>query len=334
MTTGFDNPIIGGGGALVYPAIRSPNFDEATQTGWSIDKNGNAYFYGIVTSGTFEGTNFEINANGQFFYSGTPALGNLTLSIRPTGSAPILDQYGNLAPGGQSFYANSSSPNYSIADWNYGDTATGSEMFLSLGAPRGAPGDPLGEAYAVFGVLVSDLEAQGVIAGNGFAGLKTAAMWEIQGALAAESGLISAGLAAAVTSALFEVQGQLAAESAVAIVGGAAETWHELTLAAGFSAVAGWHTPAYRLNIDGNIELTGRVTGTVATGGSQFSTVPAGYYSASYDLPRPASVSSGTITASSTPRLQIGTGGGVAIYGLTAGTATFDIDNVFMLSAG
>jgi hypothetical protein len=71
---GFSNPIIGGGGDLVYPAIMSPNFSLAGQTGWAILKNGNAYFFNITAEGTitatsFDGTDFIINSNGAFFYS-------------------------------------------------------------------------------------------------------------------------------------------------------------------------------------------------------------------------------------------------------------------------
>jgi hypothetical protein len=47
VTDGFANPIIGGGGNLQYPAIKSPNFVMGV-SGWSIDKNGNAYFNSIT----------------------------------------------------------------------------------------------------------------------------------------------------------------------------------------------------------------------------------------------------------------------------------------------
>lgn len=50
MSGGFANPIVGGGGGLVYPSIHSPNFSLAGQTGWAIMKNGNAYFFGLVTT--------------------------------------------------------------------------------------------------------------------------------------------------------------------------------------------------------------------------------------------------------------------------------------------
>jgi hypothetical protein len=48
--SGCRNPIIGGDGTLVYPQIRSPNFNLAGKTGWAILKNGNAYFFGLVTT--------------------------------------------------------------------------------------------------------------------------------------------------------------------------------------------------------------------------------------------------------------------------------------------
>lgn len=97
MSSGFSNPIIGGGGDLVYPAIMSPNFSLAGQTGWAILKNGNAYFFNIVAQGTitatsFIGTDFLINSAGAFFYTGAPANGNLFCSIA---SAPGTDAFGN-----------------------------------------------------------------------------------------------------------------------------------------------------------------------------------------------------------------------------------------------
>lgn len=48
----FSNPIIGGGGALVYPAIHSPNFSHANGTGWSINKNGSAEFNNALIRST------------------------------------------------------------------------------------------------------------------------------------------------------------------------------------------------------------------------------------------------------------------------------------------
>lgn len=83
MSDGFSNPIIGGGGALVYPSIHSPNFNVAAPLtsptpSWGILKNGLAYFFGLVLSGgTITGPDYVINSVGFFFYSGPPAAGNL-----------------------------------------------------------------------------------------------------------------------------------------------------------------------------------------------------------------------------------------------------------------
>lgn len=77
---GFSNSIIGGAAALVRAAIRSPNFQHQV-SGWSINKDGSAEFNNETVRGTFNGTNYLINAAGAFFYSGTPALGNLVASV-------------------------------------------------------------------------------------------------------------------------------------------------------------------------------------------------------------------------------------------------------------
>jgi hypothetical protein len=106
VSSGFSDPIIGGGGALIYPAIKSPNFSIPSQTGWAILKNGSAYFFnvtasGIITATEFAGTDFVIDSAGEFFYSGTPALGNLIAAIAP--NAGGTDAYGNVYPQGTNF---------------------------------------------------------------------------------------------------------------------------------------------------------------------------------------------------------------------------------------
>jgi hypothetical protein len=95
---GFSNPIIGGGGALVYPSIHSPNFDVAVPTSsptpsWAILKNGLAYFFGLILQGgTITGPDYIFNAQGLFFYSSTPAVGNLVAWFAPAAGS---DQFGN-----------------------------------------------------------------------------------------------------------------------------------------------------------------------------------------------------------------------------------------------
>jgi hypothetical protein len=93
MSTPFSNPITAGG-ILVQPDVQSPNFSIAGQTGWAILQNGLAYFYDIILSGgTITGPDYIINTSGIFMYSGTPANGNLIVSIAP---AAGTDAFGNV----------------------------------------------------------------------------------------------------------------------------------------------------------------------------------------------------------------------------------------------
>lgn len=73
-----DNAV--GGVTLLTPAIQSPNFVH-NSSGWQVNQNGSAEFNNLQIRGTFNGTDFVINSVGAFFYSSTPAAGNLILSI-------------------------------------------------------------------------------------------------------------------------------------------------------------------------------------------------------------------------------------------------------------
>lgn len=93
-----DNPVVGST-VLRRPAIQSPNFNMAAQTGWSIDANGNAYFFNVTATGTITSTTVVVqgSAGGVFVYSGSPALGNLIVSAA---GATATDAYGNSYPEG------------------------------------------------------------------------------------------------------------------------------------------------------------------------------------------------------------------------------------------
>lgn len=99
---GFSNPIIGGGGSLVYPSIHSPNFVHNI-SGWTIKKDGSAEFNNLSIRGTFNGNNFILNSTGFFLYRGTPALGNLAGSFVPA-NITGTDQFGNTFLGGETTY--------------------------------------------------------------------------------------------------------------------------------------------------------------------------------------------------------------------------------------
>jgi hypothetical protein len=89
---GASNSILAGQGTLIRQMIQSPNY-VAGVSGWTINKDGSAEFNNLTIRGTFAGTDFVINANGIFFYSGVPANGNLILAL--TNSAGV-DAFGNV----------------------------------------------------------------------------------------------------------------------------------------------------------------------------------------------------------------------------------------------
>jgi hypothetical protein len=103
----FSNSLLGQGGGLVRAWIKSPNFVTGV-SGWIIRKDGSAEFQNIIArgtiqAGTFSGSNFEINSDGEFFYKAAPALGKLILSVTPDNFAGT-DGHGNTVVGGTTSY--------------------------------------------------------------------------------------------------------------------------------------------------------------------------------------------------------------------------------------
>jgi hypothetical protein len=94
----FENPVVGGT-VLRIPAIQSPNFSFNPPTGWAIFANGDAYFFNITATGTITGSSLVVDgaSGGVFVYSGTPAHGNLIVSLA---GAAGTDAYGNTYPEG------------------------------------------------------------------------------------------------------------------------------------------------------------------------------------------------------------------------------------------
>jgi len=111
--TGIDFVVDGAnGGVFIYsgtPANGNLIGSWAGQAG--TDAYGNTYPQGLnVTMGsisgtTFTGTDFIINSSGEFFYSGTPAAGNLVSSVAP---AAGTDAFGNNFLAGPATYDNGS----------------------------------------------------------------------------------------------------------------------------------------------------------------------------------------------------------------------------------
>jgi|HubBroStandDraft_6_1064221.scaffolds.fasta_scaffold147335_3 hypothetical protein len=95
---GFQHDVAGGQGNLIIPQLQSPNFDLATQTGWAVLRNGNAYFFNVTATGAVTAT--EVIAEGPgagvFVYDGAAGPGTLVVAIA---SQAGTDKYGNAYSG-------------------------------------------------------------------------------------------------------------------------------------------------------------------------------------------------------------------------------------------
>lgn len=90
---GFRSSILAGK-RLIREAIQSPNFTSGAD-GWEVRRDGSAEFNDIVIRG-------GSTTQGQVFvYNGTPAAGNLMLSISPTAGT---DEFGNAYVAGEGLY--------------------------------------------------------------------------------------------------------------------------------------------------------------------------------------------------------------------------------------
>lgn len=110
---GFPDAFAGDAGEMLVQALKSPNFVHLLR-GWQIQRNGNAEFNNLTLRGTFFGTNFIISNLGAFFYSGTPALGNLVQSIT---SVAGTDSVGNAYLAGTTTYTNIGGTFFAVNQW-------------------------------------------------------------------------------------------------------------------------------------------------------------------------------------------------------------------------
>jgi len=122
---------------LVRPALRSPGY-VAGSAGWTVNLDGSAEFNNVTVRGTLQSSNFVTGVSGwqllnsghaefndvtirggtslggnAFYYSGTPANGNLVLSIAATAGT---DPFGNAYNDGLTVYGANGSVHTSIAD--------------------------------------------------------------------------------------------------------------------------------------------------------------------------------------------------------------------------
>lgn len=163
MSGGFANPIVGGGGGLVYPSVHSPNFNVANppaspSPSWAILKNGLAYFFGLViTGGTIVGPDYILSPAGLFLYNGTPALGNLAFSFSTqTGTDPV----GNPFDAGLWAYNSSGGGGAALL------TGTYAALYLSPPNTAHAGAAPQVQGFADFAGAANELQFAVLYSGN------------------------------------------------------------------------------------------------------------------------------------------------------------------------
>lgn len=224
--SGFRNPIIGGGGALVYPAIKSPNY-AAAAAGWTINKDGSAEFNNVALRGSLLGARVEQNGNGTFYYSGAPAFGNLLASVCMDITV-TADRFGNALVTGYTFYVQQSSG--AVLAWNM--------YFVTPG-----------------GIAVPIMRTLGSSAANGY-----------HGPYVANNGILFRADPVMEVTGDFQVDGWISAIGGTAanptLI--TTDSWHPFSLASGWSVGTDSngtnYPPAYRLLPDGAVAIRGCLT--------------------------------------------------------------------------
>ena len=251
----FPNPVTGGNGSLLIAQIQSPNFSVAGQTGWAILQNGDAYFYQVTTSGSVIIT----GAGGLFIYAGAPGAGNPPIAYSaPPGLA--ADPFGNTLPATAGGFVTVSGNLYA--------------QLLEVALEFSGPGIT-GPGIVAGGVNNTPPELNLVSPTS--AAYPVQAIVDLIAAAAAGTPLVQ------VLNAMVEAASGFLGPAAAIEPGSspaAAETWHTLTLASGWSTVAGQPVPSYRLLPDGNVQMTGAATHAAFSSATPFSAagaIPAAY---------------------------------------------------------
>jgi hypothetical protein len=266
----FSNPVVAGG-ILQVTSIESTNFVEG-ESGWIIERNGDAEFNNLTIRGTFFGIDFEINSKGIFFYSSAPANGNLVISLAATAGS---DEFGNPYPAGLQILNHGGANASGIAIGYSGTTP----LLYFLNAVANITNDPSlfvdasGAGTAQFATLVinsaedsTQLDYIGVNldasneSGTHFPAMNLvyidptgAGHTPISGNLA---GMLGIGSLYAVTPGTGTSRTNVFTQ----------ETWHTMALAAGFTTSASDQVPRFRK--EGIAGGTVRLDGTVYTSGA------------------------------------------------------------------
>lgn len=304
------DPLVGGV-ALRRPAIQSPNYVTG-MSGWTINADGSAEFNNLTIRGTFMGTDFEVNSSGAFFYNGTPAAGNLDISIA---QAAGTDQFGNAYPAGVTAGLSTATQARLVSVSGSGvlDFPLNNALFVAGVLKSGIIGNFASLTLAGPQKLVANLEDLVFLDLNSSDGVASSANLECiyvdtSGGTHLYAYMNYQGFRIQACSELIATQPGTGTSS---LNPAQAETWHTL---GGF--VNGWSgTVYYRLMPDNTVQMTGTLTPGTAADGTAFAGVPAGYIPASHSEFVPVGWYGGSGAPGGRPMIQVDTAGHVRCYG-------------------
>lgn len=151
--SGFPAQLAGDQGLLLLKQLISENYVPGV-SGWAIFRDGDAEFNNLTIRGTFRGNDFEINSDGEFFYSGTAAPGNLIQSIT---SIAGIDGETNAYLAGNTTYANIGGTYFAVNMFQnalkYYSAATFAGPYTEIGALRASGPDLLIDIISPTGFL-------------------------------------------------------------------------------------------------------------------------------------------------------------------------------------
>lgn len=318
--SGFSDPILTGSGNLIRVTEQSDNFLTGT-SGWQITRSGNAEFNQITIRG-------GVVENGAYLlYSGTPAHGNLVLSLS---AAAGTDSFGNTYVAGLGMYG-----------------ATGQTIAQLLPSAQSLV------LYSADGSSLIGMVAQSSATelefgvGTGFSGgaliaSKVGVVGNLAGSVSLDSPANASGGNAASISLISDTptggpNSQIELTATTTLITGTAkalqpgsgsvESWHNVSGGVGFASTewtdAGSPYPqcSYKLLPDGWVGIRGRimwtsngVTGLSASGTAIF-TLPTGYQPAfEHTIPVGVFGSNPTLATNRVPVLEIAKTGVVTVF--------------------
>lgn len=315
-----------GQGQLVLPSVKSPNFLTGV-SGWTINKDGSAEFNNLTIRGTFQGTNFIMNAQGLFFYDPTEALGNLVCSIT---AKAVVGPFGEAVPPGVTIGKASSvqlelfrDPGFAtgileflINDANWKNPLI--DAAIVAGPPPFAAMLVLGPASTLAGftdVIRQQFNASDAV--SSFANLTTSYVDNTGGAHNYQfidgSGVNI--LACGRLTATDPTTGLSLANPA------SSETWHDMRplLNAFVGTIAGRYPPQYRKTADGTIEIEGFIQLPAAYNGVTVQTLPPAYRPGSNSGWKGECWAETNVAPVGTPNCQVDAAGNLQLHNLPGG---------------